>query len=80
MIKLIIKCNIIYSEQKLAFLSNINSKLLETHAITSYEYEIFKKIKLEQNDLGNISLDKFKNNYKKIGEENNLNEERIGKR
>ena len=66
------------AEQKLSFLSNINSKLLETHAITSYEYEIFKQIKLEQNDLGNISLDKFKNNYKKIGEENNLNEERMG--
>ena len=65
-------------EQKLSFLSNINSKLSETHAITSYEYEIFKQIKLEQNDLGNISLDEFKNNYKKIGEENNLNEERIG--
>ena len=66
------------AEQKLAFLSNINSKLLETHQITSYEYEIFKQIKLEQNDIGNISIDNFRNNYKKVGEENNLNEERMG--
>ena len=66
------------AEQKLAFLSNINSKLLETHEITSYEYEIFKQIKLEQNDIGNISIDNFRNNYKKVGEENNLNEERMG--
>ena len=66
------------AEQKLAFLSNINSKLLENHEITSYEYEIFKQIKLEQNDIGNISIDNFRNNYKKVGEENNLNEERMG--
>ena len=66
------------AEQKLTFLTNINTKLLETHAITTYEYEIFKQIKIEQNNIGNISIDTFQNNYKKVGEENNLNKEIMG--
>ena len=65
-------------QQKATFLSNIYTKLIENHAITSYEYEIFKQIKIDQNDIEKYSTDSWTNNYKKVGQENNLNEEKMG--
>ena len=65
-------------QQKSNFLSNIYTKLIEKHAITSYEYEIFKEIKIEQSDKEKSLADNWNNNYKKVGQENNLNEEKIG--
>lgn len=65
-------------QQKATFLSNIYTKLIEKHAITSYEYEIFKQIKIDQNDIEKYSTDSWTNNYKKVGQENNLNEEKMG--
>ena len=69
----------INDEQKLEILTNIYSKLVERHAITSYEYEIFQQIKKDQNDIDDI-LNNSNKNYKKVGEENNLNEEKIENR
>ena len=66
------------AQQKATFLSNIYTKLIENHAITSYEYEIFKQIKIDQNDIEKYSTDSWTNNYKKVGQENNLNEEKMG--
>lgn len=62
-------------EQKLDFLSKINNKLTEFHGITSYEFELLNKIKLEQGnkDLIDYSI----NGNKKVGEENNSNEKNI---
>lgn len=65
-------------QQKSNFLSNIYTKLIEKHAITSYEYEIFKEIKIEQSDKEKSLADNWNNNYKKLGQENNLNEEKMG--
>ena len=61
-------------EQKLSFLSKISTKLSELHGISSYEYELFNLIKSEENNYIEI------NGVKKIGEENNANEERIENR
>ena len=61
-------------EQKLSFLSKISSKLSESHGISSYEYELFNLIKSDENNYLEI------NGVKKIGEENNANEERIENR
>ena len=61
-------------EQKLSFLSNISNKLYETHGITSYDYELFNLIKREENNSYEINL------VKKIGEENNANEDKIENR
>ena len=69
----------INDEQKLEILTNIYSKLVERHAITSYEYEVFQQIKKDQNDIDDI-LNNSNKNYKKVGEENNLNEEKIENR
>ena len=65
-------------EQKLEFLSKINNKLTEFHGITSYEFELLNKIKLEQGnkDLIDYSI----NGNKKVGEENNSNEKNIEKK
>ena len=61
-------------EQKLSFLSKISTKLSELHGISSYEYELFNLIKSDENNYLEI------NGVKKIGEENNANEERIENR
>ena len=61
-------------EEKLSFLSKINSKLLESNGITCYEFEVFNKIKNEQDD------DFFLDKNKKIGAENNSNEQKIENR
>ena len=61
-------------EQKLSLLLNISNKLQESQGITSYEYELFNLIKSSQNNSYEI------NNIKKIGEENNSNEEKIENR
>jgi hypothetical protein len=65
-------------EQKLEFLSKIDNKLSEFHGITSYEFEIFNNIKLEESnrDSSEFSI----NDIKKVGEENNSNEQRIENR
>ena len=65
-------------EQKLEFLSKIDNKLSEFHGITSYEFEIFNNIKLEESnrDSSEFSI----NNIKKVGEENNSNEQKIENR
>ncbi len=71
----------INDDQKLEILTNIYSKLVERHAITSYEYEIFQQIKQEQNDIDNtLNENNNNNNYKKVGQDNNLNEELISNR
>ena len=61
-------------EQKLSFLSKISSKLSESHGISSYEYELFNLIKSDENNYLEI------NGIKKVGEENNANEEKIENR
>ena len=61
-------------EQKLSFLSKVSTKLSELHGISSYEYELFNLIKSDENNYLEI------NGVKKIGEENNANEERIENR
>lgn len=61
-------------EQKLSFLDKISTKLLENQAITSFEYEIFKQIKIEQNDINKIGNE---NNLKRQKIENKLNLEKI---
>ena len=61
-------------DQKLSLLLNISNKLQESQGITSYEYELFNLIKSSQNNSYEI------NNIKKIGEENNSNEEKIENR
>ena len=61
-------------EQKLSFLIKISNKLQEVHCISSYEYELFNLIKQDQNISYEI------NGIKKIGEENNANEEKIENR
>ena len=61
-------------EQKLSFLDKINTKLIENQLMTSYEYEIFKQIKIEQND-NNKSI--YENNFKRQKIENKLNLEKI---
>ena len=62
-------------EQKLEFLSKINNKLTEFHGITSYEFELLNKIKLEQSNKNLIDYSINDNN--KVGEENNSNEKNI---
>ena len=61
-------------EQKLSFLIKISNKLQEVHCISSYEYELFNLIRQDQNISYEI------NGIKKIGEENNANEEKIENR
>ena len=61
-------------DQKLSFLSNISNKLSESHNISSYEYELFNLIKREEKNSFEINF------AKKIGEENNSNEEKIENR
>ena len=61
-------------EQKLSFLSKISTKLSELHGISSYEYELFNLIKSDENNYLEI------NGIKKVGEENNANEEKIENR
>ena len=61
-------------EEKLAFLSKINSKLLESNGITCYEFELFNQLKNELDD--DYTLER----NKKIGAENNSNEEKIENR
>ena len=65
---------ILSDDQKLSFLSKISTKLSELHGISSYEYELFNLIKSDENNYLEI------NGVKKIGEENNANEERIENR
>ena len=63
-------------EEKLSFLSNICNKLSEEHGITSYEYALLNKIKIDQSN--NIEdADYSKNNSLKIGGENNSNDKII---
>ena len=61
-------------DQKLSFLSKISNKLSESHSISSYEYELFNLIKREEKNSFEINF------AKKIGEENNSNEEKIENR
>ena len=61
-------------EQKLSFLDKINTKLIENQSMTSYEYEMFKQIKIEQND-NNKNI--YENNLKRQKIENKLNLEKI---
>ena len=61
-------------DQKLSFLSKISNKLSESHNISSYEYELFNLIKREEKNSFEINF------AKKIGEENNSNEEKIENR
>ena len=61
-------------EQKLSFLTKISNKLYESHNISSYEYELFNLIKREEKNSFEINF------AKKIGEENNSNEEKIENR
>jgi hypothetical protein len=61
-------------EQKLSFLSKISTKLSVLHGISSYEYELFNLIKSDENNYLEI------NGIKKVGEENNANEEKIENR
>ena len=65
-------------EQQLEFLSKIYNKLMEFHGITSYEFEVLNNIKLEQNNKD--SSENSINNNKKVGEENNSNEQKIENR
>ena len=65
---------ILSDDQKLSFLSKISTKLSELHGISSYEYELFNLIKSDENNYLEI------NGIKKIGEENNANEEKIENR
>ena len=65
---------ILSDDQKLSFLSKISTKLSELHGITSYEYELFNLIKSDENNYLEI------NGIKKVGEENNANEEKIENR
>ena len=60
--------------QKLSFLTKISNKLYESHNISSYEYELFNLIKREEKNSFEINF------AKKIGEENNSNEEKIENR
>ena len=64
-------------EEKLSFLSKISSKLLELHGITTYEYELLKEIKIDQSNERKDSIDYSLDNPKKVGEENNSNEQKI---
>lgn len=63
-------------EEKLSFLSKICNKLSEEHGITSYEYALLNKIKIDQ---GNNMEDEdySKNNSLKIGGENNSSDKII---
>ena len=61
-------------DQKLSFLTKISNKLYESHNISSYEYELFNLIKREEKNSFEINF------AKKIGEENNSNEEKIENR
>ena len=61
-------------DQKLSFLLKISNKLSESHNISSYEYELFNLIKREEKNSFEINF------AKKIGEENNSNEEKIENR
>ena len=65
---------ILSDDQKLSFLSKISTKLSELHGISSYEYELFNLIKSDENNYLEI------NGIKKVGEENNANEEKIENR
>ena len=63
-------------EEKLSFLSQICNKLSEEHGITSYEYALLNKIKIDQSN--NIEdADYSKNNSLKMGGENNSNDKII---
>ena len=63
-------------EEKLSFLSKICNKLSEEHGITSYEYALLNKIKIDQ---GNNMEDEdySKSNSLKMGGENNSNDKII---
>ena len=61
-------------DQKLSFLSKISNKLSESHDISSYEYELFNLINREEKNSFEVNF------AKKIGEENNSNEEKIENR
>ena len=65
---------LISDAQKLSFLTKISNKLYESHNISSYEYELFNLIKREEKNSFEINF------AKKIGEENNSNEEKIENR
>ena len=71
---ILFKIIMLNDEQKLSFLDKINTKLIENQLMTSYEYEIFKQIKIEQND-NNKSI--YENNFKRQKIENKLNLEKI---
>lgn len=71
---ILFKIIMLNDEQKLSFLDKINTKLIENQSMTSYEYEIFKQIKIEQND-NNKSI--YENNFKRQKIENKLNLEKI---
>ena len=71
---ILFKIIMLNDEQKLSFLDKINTKLIEYQSMTSYEYEIFKQIKIEQND-NNKSI--YENNFKRQKIENKLNLEKI---
>lgn len=63
-------------EEKLTFLSKICNKLSEEHGITSYEYALLNKIKIDQgNNLEDE--DNSNNNSLKLGGENNSSDKII---
>ena len=63
-------------EEKLSFLSKICNKLSEEHGITSYEYALLNKIKIDQgNNMDDP--DYSKSNSLKLGGENNSNDKII---
>ena len=63
-------------EEKLSFLSKICNKLSEEHGITSYEYALLNKIKIDQGN--NIEdEDNSNNNSLKLGGENNSSDKII---
>ena len=64
-------------EEKLSFLSKICNKLSEEHGITSYEYALLNKIKIDQVDNMEEDADYSKNNSLKMGGENNSNDKII---
>lgn len=64
-------------EEKLSFLSNICNKLSEEHGITSYEYALLNKIKIDQVDNLEEDADYSKSNSLKLGGENNSNDKII---
>ena len=64
-------------EEKLSFLSKICNKLSEEHGITSYEYALLNKIKIDQVDNLEEDADYSKSNSLKLRGENNSNDKII---